>query len=797
MLAVALLLLFAVAMHWPVFFDGKTVSAFDAVYAATSYRELAPAGFTRAANPLLMDSVVQFQPWDIAMYQGPLEFPWLWNPYAGCGSPMLANGQSAPFYPLKLIYAIAGVRRGFGFVCAAKMALAALLMWLYLRTIGVSRFAALAGALSFMGCGFMTAWMLWPHTNVAVMLPTLFLGWEWLCRGRRLAGFATVAAAVVVGALGGHPETLLHVVVALALCAMVLWVLTMRRGPSGARREGNPAYTAPHGALLAAAVLCGLLMAAVQLLPLAEYVANSAALADRRAHASPGLGPSVLGLVHTARALNEMVTWILPNAHGNPAVADPWRNPFSNFNESAGYVGIGMFIMAVLSWRYVRERPHIGALGAVQILSIGFVLAAPVVVATVGQLPLMNVAANKRFLLLFCFANAAMGSLALDEWMARRRRAWPDVLVIGLLTAIGAALVLRVYLPGFGGVSAAWESGGRGETIRLAAFAAASVTALCLLRKAALFQGLGCGIWIACLAVDLATVHFAYNPFADPRDLYPETRSLRFLTTVQLARVLPVSVHFPPNCLSLYGIAEPRLYDALTYRPYDSLLARIRDRDSEFGKQWGVTSDAPTPLTALASVRYLWRWPRPLSAEEAGRLAYADSWNQIVEDTNAWPRAYVATAWLPASSPRNAIDQWLNLGTAGRTVFVEGLEAGALPHRSPGADAALRPARIAEDRPHRVVIELPPDPAGLFVLHDTYYPGWKARVDGHERRIYRVNGAFRGVALAPEDRTVVFSFEPLSFRFGALVSCFSAIVFAFALTAAAVSSQRRPPSENV
>jgi uncharacterized membrane protein YfhO len=59
---------------------------------------------------------------------------------------------------------------------------------------------------------------------------------------------------------------------------------------------------------------------------------------------------------------------------------------------------------------------------------------------------------------------------------------------------------------------------------------------------------------------------------------------------------------------------------------------------------------------------------------------------------------------------------------------------------------------------------------GLLVLLDSWYPGWKARVDGQERPIYQVDGLFRGVEVADGERRLEITYEPWPFRVGAAVS---------------------------
>ena len=55
---------------------------------------------------------------------------------------------------------------------------------------------------------------------------------------------------------------------------------------------------------------------------------------------------------------------------------------------------------------------------------------------------------------------------------------------------------------------------------------------------------------------------------------------------------------------------------------------------------------------------------------------------------------------------------------------------------------------------------------GFLFLSDTYYPGWRAYVDGREEEIYRANYAFRAVKVPAGEHRVVFKYEPESLRVG-------------------------------
>jgi hypothetical protein len=156
--------------HETLFF-GKVLSPADALQVSASFRDEGDADH-EPANRLLMDPVLQFQPWlefnRRMIRNGQLP---LWNPYAGGGAPHLANGQSAVFDPFHLLAYLDTLPRAYGWMAAGRLLTAGLGMFLLARSWGLGFWGRWFAGLVYPFCGFLVVWLLFPVTAVAIWMP--------------------------------------------------------------------------------------------------------------------------------------------------------------------------------------------------------------------------------------------------------------------------------------------------------------------------------------------------------------------------------------------------------------------------------------------------------------------------------------------------------------------------------------------------------------------------------------------------------------------------------------------------
>jgi hypothetical protein len=93
--------------------------------------------------------------------------------------------------------------------------------------------------------------------------------------------------------------------------------------------------------------------------------------------------------------------------------------------------------------------------------------------------------------------------------------------------------------------------------------------------------------------------------------------------------------------------------------------------------------------------------------------------------------------------------------------------------------------------PNEVTLEAEVAASGFLILADSFYPGWKAYVDGKETKVYVADYILRSVYLEAGRHVVRFAFEPLSFAWGAAISIMTLAIVSLLLLGLGLSSWMR------
>jgi hypothetical protein len=137
----------------------------------------------------------------------------------------------------------------------------------------------------------------------------------------------------------------------------------------------------------------------------------------------------------------------------------------------------------------------------------------------------------------------------------------------------------------------------------------------------------------------------------------------------------------------------------------------------------------------------------------------------LYENKTVLPRVFLASHYQVVKNGKERIDLLRRKGfNPAQTVLLE--ETPEPPRPGQGSLPDHDDVRISNYHLNQMDIKASCTGPRILFLSETYYPGWKVRVDGEEGKIYRANHAFRAIALGPGHHTIRLYYDPFSVKLG-------------------------------
>ncbi|KIG17634.1 hypothetical protein DB30_02909 [Enhygromyxa salina] len=676
----------------------------------------------------------------------------LWSDHIFNGYPIFADSQAAQYYPPNWVVRWWDDPDAFTAFLLLHVVIAGIGMVAWLRGHGFGLPAQLTGAVCFAFSG--------PFSSLGMHLGLFaVLAWipAWLAavhRVTRVPGFVSVAiAGLVLGALilAGGPQML--AAAALLTAAYCVGLAVQHRD------DWRPRGLAQRSGLIAASVIVGACVGGVALLPQLEFIPLSQrSLGLELGFASdPHLAPHSLWRF--------LASPTLPRPAGEEA--DPLELYAGTLSVILAIVGL------VTALRGKHRRAHAGvvvALAGVAALTIFASLgpATPVFGWVVEWVPGFGYfRAPSR---LICLASVALAyACALGLELHRRGHVRARLL-------LGVAGVV-VLVPGIAALTRETYGGERWGLLA-ALLVGVGVAALALGER---WRERAGWVIVAVTVIDLVGLAAPRSPFAKrSRDEPPTARELdgRVMQSLEY-----IGEREPDPIAARVMIAE-----GLGYGSYNHTILRGLD---------GVSGYNGTSLLRFLDVMHLIEtgsfYPRtglyrdetalkprqfdaridmlgaPYIVSHAAlntprykflRRLYTDHKTERVSfNKHAVPRAYLSTKTIVAPTLGEREAALRTFDPAHETVVED-------PSLALNGAASIEPVPLARPRPEHLILECEPQEPALLVITDSYYPGWRATVDGIETPIVPVNHMFRGVPLEPGAHVVELVFRPLSFAIG-------------------------------
>ncbi|MBI3244655.1 MAG: YfhO family protein [Chloroflexi bacterium] len=704
---------------------------------------------------------LQFVPWRVlvneALREGRLP---LWTPSLGMGAPLMANYQSAVFYPPNWLALLLPPEIAISALAVLHLSLAGVGMVRLARRLNLGNFGVAVVGLTFCLSGYSTgrlwfitinnavAWLPWivlaasPPPPSPPPLLLVFLQQE---RGRDGeagvgARAARLSALIALQLLAGHAQTSFY-----TLLLATTWLIfhSFSNWRTLLRNSLN--------FILAVALAVGL--AAIQLLPTYELLRQSprAAAAEYEFVATYSLWPW------------RLLTFVAPNLFGHPA--DHNYLGYATYWEDHAYLSLLPLLFASYALATLIRKRHANRATTLQqnsalpvrsvvifslttiVISVTLALGknTPVFPFFYHFIPGFDLfQAPARMLVWYTFAVSLLAGIGADRWQASaRKRYWAR---LGL-AASGATLILSLL--------AVLMMTGKTAVVIAGGFAGAAVVALGTFLLI-LAQPAEPKRWqwlvLAFIALDLGLAAVRLNPAIDPflyhlkpafslaqgrlyqfSDDEYRVKFSEFFRFKSFDDIAPdrLRASFLPNLPALDGIASANNFDPLQPERYVNYLEAM---------------ELSPRLLDLADVRALVKPMGAVSLREANTARL-----RLVYDSLTVPNGLAA------------------------------LSAITDPAFDPDAQVVIEPA--TDERaglpldPNRFVATVVLERDGFFVLSDTYYPGWRVFVDGEPQPLLRANYLFRAVAVPAGQHEVVFEYAPLSVTLGLIVSAISILVW--------------------
>ena len=770
----------------------------------------------------------------LANYQSALLYPpnWLYFLLAAIGGvPLMAWGQ-ALLVVLHLAWAGAGMVR-----LTRRLGLSAVSQALSGLSFGLCGY--LVARAGFLSINSAVAWLPW-----VLLWLTPHLGRQ--AKQKRLDGMPAAGRYALVGLsasvamllLAGHAQTAWY-----TLLLAVIWAgFWGWQAPSPLERvpqdHNRPALKSRWAGLLdaelrlGAAVGLGAAVAAVQLLPTGEYLLQS-----QRA----GALDFEFALNYSTWPWH-FLNLLAPDLFGNPAHGDYWG--YANYWEDAMYIGLLPFLLALsvilrqatralrdfslkknlayapgfLAEEHVPDSsrqpldrdPQIGKLSwlLMGLIAVTVVLSlgknTPVFPWLYAHVPTFDMfQAPARYLIWLEFALVLLAAIGLDRWRRPRGKAlyWTRLATAGAF-AVSAGAGLAWYLmgdirPTF--IQATALAGVWGLTAGVLSLLAPPAIGekrtgkkkpLQDVEKKRLLQT-SPALWgyavLAFVAADLIVAGWGLNPGGD-LNLYDgranSNAELPELAGGQRLYLPPVeeqTLKFErfflfdtfeaqqdwkdlkavllPNTNLLYGIATVNNFDPLVSGRYATWMealesAQIASKERMLNLM-GVSIVERVNMGAASGVSFESR-----SGDKLARARWV-SCAVFVQDGEA------------------ALNQVLQSPQEGLVV----IEGQTPENRGECSAMAAGIIQVVSETPNKLVIRASTSIDGWLVVPDVWYPGWRARVDQHDTPVRRADYLFRAVELPQGDHEVVFSYRPVSFWAGLMlsVSAIMGMVLVYAL----------------
>lgn len=676
----------------------------------------------------------------------------LWNPLILAGEPLLANFQAAPFSPTVLVWLLFDNLTAWSLQVVLQHALVILFTYFLLREWKVSKVGSLVGGLAFGFGGYNLLWSQWNgHTLTSAFIPLVILFEDRFIKNGRYWDGLGVSVAVALQVFSGYPQAVFYTFFAMVF----LWMV---------RFKAEKKYLVKTVILGIFGVLA-LGLAAPQIMPGVELLKHS----QREIEPHP--------FEWAFLPWEKTITLMVPDYFGNHATANYWGP--QDYTSNTGFVGVVAVVLAGLGVTLLKKKREVVYVTLILILSLFLSYPTPLSIYfwKSGMFG-MQAASAHRALVLFNFAVAILVGFGVDVYLGQKKyQAWTVLLLPTVI--MGGFLVFTLFqyfnLKGteeliVRGIPKYWVAL-RNLVWPMLVLGMTSLI-IWVTKYFKVLRKMGLGILLVLMTLELFRFGWKFNPIVPREITFPTTPVLEFLMNQEKPFRVTGSSVIPINLRMPYGLESLEGYDAVYPVDAAKFIAAVNGKKSGTLAQgrYAIIDNDTSQLMDLVNTKYYLALKKdekgnPSSGGEIDEKYMLPRFNRVFEDKTtvvlesktALPRAFMVYEWETILDRDEILDSLLNdQFPLGEKILLEEV----VEESDIVGNGEVLYVKYQETG-SELVVET--DQSGMLFISDTYYPGWKAYVDGIEQRIYRADYAFRAIKVSAGKHLIRFTYQPDSF----------------------------------
>lgn len=727
-------------------------------------------------NLEITDSTSQFYPWRslVGEFWKAGKVP-LWNSYMFSGTPFLATLHSAALYPLNVFYIFLPNHLAWTALIVSQILLAAIFMYLFLTNLGLKKEASFLGAIAFSFSGYMIAWLEFATGGQAGLWLPLLLMLEYnLVKSGRFFWVLLISFIFFFIFTAGDFQVPLYISLTYILFGVFLII----------QRGILRSLSLKRTFFVLVGVGLGILLSLPQLLPTVELFKQSIRADDSY------IREYFFGLMDWVKAVN----FIWPDFFGNVTTGNYWgRFGFHEYISFTGIVTVVFAVYSLISKKTATEKFFLFLL----ITSLLFLFPTPFGFLPYKlHLPALGTSSASRIIFLVDFCLAILGAYGFSKWQGERKSAILRILLFFLIITIGMGMSLMRL------VNLTGDSSRFGVTPAMIINFKVSLrnmipTTLVLFFLGALFftehkvipklrmkllsrYFLVMVPFVVLVVTTAELLRFAWKntSFSPAEFLYPQTKTLDFLE--RQPRPFRIAGGIPTNLFMPFGIESAEGYDPIYPLRYGQWISAVESgKLGSSTRRYGLIHNFSSPLINYANVEYIVDYKKGPMGDVNNDGAFYSSLEplryqpvfsegrvSVFKNTQSFPRVWLSGDYKLASEPAKIIEDLSNPMFARQRLIILESE----PEISIEKTNLTHEVKHFKETYNKVEIGVSASDNALLFLSQTFFPGWKAFVDGQEVKVLRANYTFQAIAFPKGEHKIEFIYNPLSFKVGLYLS---------------------------